>query len=103
VWPPNKPGEGEPLFRKSQMTRQRRAVAQMPCTMCGEYAPPDDRSHLQQVKPVRFNLSELASTTSRTVILWTTDRIRPCRFLVLAMRFTQPASTLPVSNCRRRK
>jgi hypothetical protein len=60
VWPPNKPGEGEPLFRKSHMTMQRRAVAQMPCTMCGEYAPPDDRSHLQPVKPVRFNQSEFA-------------------------------------------
>ena len=28
VWPPNKPGEGEPLFRKSHMARQRRAVGQ---------------------------------------------------------------------------
>lgn len=36
VWQPHAPGEGKPLFAAPHMVRQRRAVAQMLCTVCGE-------------------------------------------------------------------
>lgn len=36
LWSPHKPGEGRPIFAKPHMVRQRRSVAQMLCTVCGE-------------------------------------------------------------------
>lgn len=36
IWSPHKPGEGHPIFAKPHMVRQRRSVAQMLCTVCGE-------------------------------------------------------------------
>lgn len=36
MWQPHAPGEGEPIFAMPHFVRQRRAVAQMLCTVCGE-------------------------------------------------------------------
>ena len=43
VWSPHKPGEGRPLFAKPHMVRQRRSIAEMRCTVCGEKTDPTDR------------------------------------------------------------
>lgn len=40
---PHRPGEGRPLFKRPHNVRQRRSVAQILCTVCGEHAPPADR------------------------------------------------------------
>lgn len=40
---PNAPGEGRPLFAEPHMVRQRRSVAQMLCTVCGEPTIEADR------------------------------------------------------------
>lgn len=36
LWSPHKPGEGRPIFAKPHMVRQRRSIAEMRCTVCGE-------------------------------------------------------------------
>jgi hypothetical protein len=36
MWQPHRPGEGKPTFAKPHMVRQRRAVAQRLCDLCGE-------------------------------------------------------------------
>jgi len=43
IWSPHRPGEGRPIFAKPHMVRQRRSIAEMRCTVCGERTPPDDR------------------------------------------------------------
>jgi len=43
LWSPHRPGEGKPLFAKPHMVRQRRSIAEMRCTVCGEVAPKGDR------------------------------------------------------------
>lgn len=43
VWQPFSPGEGRPLFAKPHMVRQRKSIAEMRCTVCGELTPEDDR------------------------------------------------------------
>jgi hypothetical protein len=43
MWSPHKPGEGSPIFAKPHMVRQRRSVAEMRCTVCGEKTPTCDR------------------------------------------------------------
>lgn len=43
VWSPHAPGKGRPIFAKPHMVRQRRSIAEMRCTVCGERTPPDDR------------------------------------------------------------
>lgn len=43
IWSPHRPGEGRPLFAAPHMVRQRRSIAEMRCTVCGERTPPDDR------------------------------------------------------------
>lgn len=43
VWAPHKPGEGRPIFAKPHMVRQRRSIAEMRCTVCGEKTPPWNR------------------------------------------------------------
>lgn len=43
LWNPHKPGEGKPIYAKPHMVRQRRSVAQMLCTVCGEKTGPWDR------------------------------------------------------------
>lgn len=43
VWSPHKPGEGAPIFAKPHMVRQRRSIAEMRCTVCGEKTPGHDR------------------------------------------------------------
>lgn len=43
LWSPHAPGEGKPLFAKPHMVRQRRSIAEMRCTVCGEKTPTNDR------------------------------------------------------------
>lgn len=43
IWSPHRPGEGKPIFAKPHMVRQRRSIAEMRCTVCGEKTPPSDR------------------------------------------------------------
>jgi hypothetical protein len=43
LWSPHLPGEGKPVFAKPHMVRQRRSIAEMRCTVCGEKTPPTDR------------------------------------------------------------
>lgn len=43
MWSPHRPGQGRPIFAKPHMVRQRRSVAEMRCTVCGERTPPFDR------------------------------------------------------------
>lgn len=43
LWSPHAPGEGKPIFAKPHMVRQRRSIAELRCTVCGEKTPPDDR------------------------------------------------------------
>lgn len=40
VWSPHKPGQGKPIFAKPHMVRQRRSIAEMRCTVCGEKTGP---------------------------------------------------------------
>lgn len=43
LWQPHTPGIGDPIFAKPHSVRQRRSIAEMRCTVCGEVTPPDDR------------------------------------------------------------
>jgi hypothetical protein len=43
IWSPHRPGEGRPVFAKPHMVRQRRSIAELRCTVCGEKTPTDDR------------------------------------------------------------
>lgn len=43
LWSPHTPGKGKPIFAKPHMVRQRRSIAEMRCTVCGEQTPPSDR------------------------------------------------------------
>lgn len=43
LWSPHRPGEGKPIFAKPHMVRQRRSIAEMRCTVCGEKTPFADR------------------------------------------------------------
>lgn len=43
VWQPHAPGSGKPIFAAPHMVRQRRSIAEMRCTVCGEETRPDDR------------------------------------------------------------
>lgn len=43
MWSPHSPGEGKPIFAKPHMVRQRRSIAEMRCTVCGEKTPSLDR------------------------------------------------------------
>lgn len=43
VWQPHAPGVGRPLFAQPHFVRQRRSIAEMRCTVCGERTPADDR------------------------------------------------------------
>ena len=36
LWSPHAPGDGKPIFAKPHMVRQRRSIAEMRCTVCGE-------------------------------------------------------------------
>lgn len=40
VWSPHHPREGRPIFAKPHMVRQRRSIAEMRCTVCGEKTGP---------------------------------------------------------------
>lgn len=43
LWSPHSPGEGKPVFARPHAVRQRRSIAEMLCTVCGEHTPPDNR------------------------------------------------------------
>ena len=43
VWQPNTPDMGAPLFAKPHHVRQRRSIAQMLCTVCGNPTKRGDR------------------------------------------------------------
>ncbi|MFG6514450.1 hypothetical protein ACGYKD_11645 [Sulfitobacter sp. TB366] len=43
VWQPFKPGEGKPIFAAPHMVRQRKSIAEMRCTVCGEKTAENDR------------------------------------------------------------
>jgi hypothetical protein len=43
IWQPHTPGEGRPIFAKPHMVRQRRSIAEMRCTVCGEKTPANDQ------------------------------------------------------------
>lgn len=43
LWSPHKPGEGQAIFAKPHVVRQRRSVAEFRCTVCGEKTDPWDR------------------------------------------------------------
>jgi hypothetical protein len=60
LWSPHLPGEGKPVFARPHMVRQRRSIAEMRCTVCGEKTPPGDRWWFQlgDVKDGWFMTSE---------------------------------------------
>lgn len=43
IWQPQEPGNGQPIFAKPHIVRQRRSIAEWRCTVCGERTPTDDR------------------------------------------------------------
>lgn len=43
LWSPHLPGQGKPVFARPHMVRQRRSIAELRCTVCGEKTPPNDR------------------------------------------------------------
>src|SRR5437870_2261512 len=43
LWSPHAPGDGKPVFAKPHMVRQRRSIAEMRCTVCGERTIAPDR------------------------------------------------------------
>lgn len=43
VWQPHALGQGRPIFAKPHLVRQRRSVAEMRCTVCGERTAAADR------------------------------------------------------------
>lgn len=43
VWQSFKPGEGRPIFAAPHMVRQRRSIAELRCTVCGERTAESDR------------------------------------------------------------
>lgn len=43
LWQPFAPGSGKPVFAKPHMVRQRRSIAEMRCTVCGERTSARDR------------------------------------------------------------
>ncbi|MGA1853001.1 hypothetical protein VH570_19390 [Sphingobium sp. HT1-2] len=43
LWQPHSPGVGKPIFAKPHNVRQRRSIAEMLCTVCGEKTSPGDR------------------------------------------------------------
>lgn len=43
LWSPHAPGVGRPVFAKPHMVRQRRSIAELRCTVCGEKTPAEDR------------------------------------------------------------
>lgn len=43
LWQPHTPGAGRPIFAKPHMVRQRKSIAEMRCTVCGERTPANDR------------------------------------------------------------
>jgi len=43
LYQPHKPGVGKPLFAEPHIVRQRRSIAEMRCTVCGERTKPGER------------------------------------------------------------
>jgi hypothetical protein len=43
VWQRHAPGTGRPIFANPHFVRQRRSIAEMRCTVCGERTPADNR------------------------------------------------------------
>lgn len=43
VWQTHDPGNGKPMFAEPHIVRQRRSIAEMRCTVCGERTPASDR------------------------------------------------------------
>ena len=43
MWMPNSPGSGRPMFARPHFVRQRRSIAMLICTVCGEPTPQDNR------------------------------------------------------------
>jgi hypothetical protein len=43
LWQPHSPGEGLPVFARPHNVRQRRSIAELRCTVCGEKTPEYDR------------------------------------------------------------
>jgi hypothetical protein len=43
LWSPHRPGEDKPVFARPHMVRQRRSIAELRCTVCGEKTPAGDR------------------------------------------------------------
>ncbi len=43
LWQPYAPGKGRPIFAQPHFVRQRRSVAEMRCTVCGERTEAGDR------------------------------------------------------------
>ena len=43
MWQPFAPGSGKPIFAKPHNVRQRKSIAEMRCTVCGEKTVPSDR------------------------------------------------------------
>lgn len=43
LWSPHRPGEGQPIFAKPHMVRQRKSIVEYRCTVCGECTDPLDR------------------------------------------------------------
>lgn len=42
IWQPFAPGDGRPVFAKPHSVRQRKSIAEMRCTVCGDQVPEDD-------------------------------------------------------------
>lgn len=71
VWSPFKPGVGKPIFAAPHMVRQRKSIAEMRCTVCGERTEAGNRWWfpfgnwrdgwwISTESPVHFSCADLA-------------------------------------------
>lgn len=71
MWQPHRPGVGRPIFAKPHFVRQRKSIAEMRCTVCGERTDEADWWHfghgewrdglwMTQEAPVHFACAQLA-------------------------------------------
>jgi hypothetical protein len=88
LWSPFNPGEGKPIFAKPHHVRQRKSIAEMRCTVCGErttegdrwwfpFGDFRDRWWVSTESPVHFRCAEIAQAACPTI---GRRQVQPIRF-----------------------
>jgi hypothetical protein len=79
LWQPHAPGMGKPLFATPHAVRQRRAIADMLCTVCGEPSRPGQRYTFDHGQIIEAEGRTWYATTEAPVHLPCADRaMRVC-------------------------